>query len=359
MEVQNEYQPKRKFPKWAESFIPTRDVKVTPVIISLNVLVWIAMITSGVDPMGPDPETALRWGASLTEYVAKGEYWRLITSNYIHYGLMHLAFNMFALNNVGRVLERFIGSLRFAILYTLSGIAASAVSVWWNPSAAGAGASGAILGIIGVFAALLTTNLIEREARMETLKSIGISVGLTLLMGLNAHIDNAAHIGGLLVGAAGGYLIYFDLKARYVERRMSYLGISIASVLIAATAVFFILRLENTLSARRPENIMLDMSNGESAIAVNYNNGKYNTPELFQKEVLPAYDKFILQADSIVDMSENEEARMHFLNVRTYLELRRKGYYYEQKTFYDPVYSDSARLWMMKAEAALRKVNGQ
>lgn len=359
MDEQSEYQAKERFPKWAKVFIPDRHVKVTPVLLVINILVWIIMVISGVSPMGPDPETALKWGATLTENVATGEYWRLITSNYIHYGLMHLAFNMFALNNVGRSLERFIGSLRFGLLYVLSGIAASSVSVWWNPYAVGAGASGAILGIIGVFAALLTTNLIERTARMEMLRSIGISVGLTLLMGLNAHIDNAAHIGGLLAGGAGGYLIYFDLKARYLERRNTFIGIVVACVLLIGTTVFFITRLENALTGRRPEIIFLDMSNGEATIATNYQNGKYNRPEDFEKEVLPAYDKFILQADSILEITENDEARMHFELVKTYLQTRRKGYYYEQKSFFDPVFSDSSELWMMKAEAQLRKLNGQ
>lgn len=359
MDEQGEYQEKERFPKWAKVFIPDQHVKVTPVLLVINILVWVIMVISGVSPMGPDPETALKWGATLTENVAAGEYWRLITSNYIHYGLMHLAFNMFALNNVGRTLERFIGSLRFGLLYVLSGIAASSVSVWWNPYAVGAGASGAILGIVGVFAALLTTNLIERTARMEMLRSIGISVGLTLLMGLNAHIDNAAHIGGLLAGGAGGYLIYFDLKARYMERRNSYIGILAACVLLIGTTVFFNSRLESILSSRRPENIFLDMSNGEAGIATNYQNGKYSRPEDFEKEVLPAYDKFIRQADSIIEITENDEARIHFELVKTYLQTRRKGYYYEQKSFFDPVFSDSSELWMMKAEAQLRKLNGQ
>lgn len=359
MDEQGEYQEKERFPKWAKVFIPDQHVKVTPVLLVINILVWVIMVISGVSPMGPDPETALKWGATLTENVAAGEYWRLITSNYIHYGLMHLAFNMFALNNVGRTLERFIGSLRFGLLYVLSGIAASSVSVWWNPYAVGAGASGAILGIVGIFAALLTTNLIERTARMEMLRSIGISVGLTLLMGLNAHIDNAAHIGGLLAGGAGGYLIYFDLKARYMERRNSYIGILAACVLLIGTTVFFNSRLESILSSRRPENIFLDMSNGEAGIATNYQNGKYSRPEDFEKEVLPAYDKFIRQADSIIEITENDEARIHFELVKTYLQTRRKGYYYEQKSFFDPVFSDSSELWMMKAEAQLRKLNGQ
>lgn len=359
MDEQGEYQEKERFPKWAKVFIPDQHVKVTPVLLVINILIWVIMVISGVSPMGPDPETALKWGATLTENVAAGEYWRLITSNYIHYGLMHLAFNMFALNNVGRTLERFIGSLRFGLLYVLSGIAASSVSIWWNPYAVGAGASGAILGIVGVFAALLTTNLIERTARMEMLRSIGISVGLTLLMGLNAHIDNAAHIGGLLAGGAGGYLIYFDLKARYMERRNSYIGILAACVLLIGTTVFFNSRLESILSSRRPENIFLDMSNGEAGIATNYQNGKYSRPEDFEKEVLPAYDKFIRQADSIIEITENDEARIHFELVKTYLQTRRKGYYYEQKSFFDPVFSDSSELWMMKAEAQLRKLNGQ
>jgi rhomboid protease GluP len=359
MEGQSRGTAKSNFPKWTETFIPSREIKVTPILISLNVLMWIAMVMTGVNPLGPDPETALRWGATATESVAQGEYWRLITSNYIHFGLMHLAFNMFALNNIGRILERFIGSMRFGILYTLTGIAASAVSVWWNPYAAGAGASGAILGIVGVFAALLTTNLIERNARMEMLKSIGISVGLTLLMGLNAHIDNAAHIGGLLVGAAGGYLIYFDLKARYLERRNSSSGIIIAAVLSVAVTVLFLSQLNPVQIARRPEIILSEINEGQRAIVLKMEDVQYNTPEYINSTVLPAYDKFILQADTLISFAKNEESGNYLKQVKTNLQTRRKGYYYINKSYYDPVFSDSARLWMMKADAESRKLSGQ
>lgn len=112
---------------------------------------------------------------------------------------------MYALLYVGVLLEPMLGKSKFIAAYLLTGIGASLASTWWHEQTISAGASGAIFGLYGVFLALLTTDLIEKETRKELLTSIGIFVVYNLAYGMKGGIDNAAHIGGLVSGLVMGY----------------------------------------------------------------------------------------------------------------------------------------------------------
>jgi len=215
MEQMPEMQQQPKNNKWGvlRHLLPFPGYRATPVIIALNILVYVIMISTGISPIFPQPADMITWGAMFKPLIIEGEQWRLLTSMWLHYGIIHLAFNMYALWSIGRALEPLIGTARFSILYILAGLGGSAASLWYHTDpAVGAGASGAVFGVYGIFGSLLTTNLIDRRVRKELLSSIGMFIGYNLLFGLTPGIDNAAHIGGLLAGAIGGYLSYFDLK---------------------------------------------------------------------------------------------------------------------------------------------------
>ena len=123
----------------------------------------------------------------------------MITNCFLHIGILHLAFKMYALIFIGVLLEPYLGKLRFAVAYLLTGVFASVASLYWHDHTVSAGASGAIFGMYGVFLAMLTTNLIPKSVRKGLLASIGLFVAYNLLYGLKGWgIDaNAAHIGGL------------------------------------------------------------------------------------------------------------------------------------------------------------------
>lgn len=189
-------------------FLPVKGYAVTPVVIDLNILVFIFMLFSGVSIMNPTTLSLLRWGANFRPYTLDGEPWRLFTNVFLHVGILHLLFNMYALLFIGVLLERRLGSWRFGIAYIITGLAASVTSLYWHPMTVSAGASGAIFGMYGVFLAMLTTNLIEKTQRKPLLTSIALFVGYNLLNGVNGAIDSAAHIGGLVSGLILGYAFY-------------------------------------------------------------------------------------------------------------------------------------------------------
>ncbi|MEQ9008706.1 MAG: rhomboid family intramembrane serine protease, partial [Ekhidna sp.] len=185
---------------------------VTPCLLGLNLLVFIFMIALGVNILLPNVESLIEWGANYKPLTLDNQWWRLISSCFIHIGILHFLVNMYALIYIGLILEPYLGKARFFSAYILSGIAGSVASLHWNELTVSAGASGAIFGMYGVFLALLTTNLIEKSARKAILTSIIVFVGYNLLNGLQHQgIDNAAHIGGLTSGLIFGYAFYPSL----------------------------------------------------------------------------------------------------------------------------------------------------
>jgi membrane associated rhomboid family serine protease/Flp pilus assembly protein TadD len=175
---------------------------VTFTIIVANVLAYLAMGLSGASWAEPGIRDALKWGADFGPLTLSGQWWRLFTSTFVHFGIIHIAFNMWCLWNLGRTLEPLMGRKAFGVMYVASGLAASLVSVAWNPWRVSAGASGAIFGVAGAlvsYLALKKTSLHQTLVR-QNLKSLAIFIAYNLVRGLGGNVDNSAHLGGLIAG---------------------------------------------------------------------------------------------------------------------------------------------------------------
>ena len=229
-------------------FIPAQGYFVTPIIINLNIAVFILMVISGVDFMSPDNQSLLNWGANFRPLTMQGQWWRLLTNCFLHIGILHLLLNMYALIYIGLLLEPYLGKFRFIAAYLLTGLAASTASLWFHDQTISAGASGAIFGMYGVFLSLLTTNIIEKSARKTLLTSITVFVAYNLINGMKGGIDNAAHIGGLVCGFIIGYVYYPGL---ILPERMDLKVGSVAGISIAVCIVCFVLcsRIPNNIAA--------------------------------------------------------------------------------------------------------------
>lgn len=220
-------------------FIPRKGYSVTPVLIDLNLVIFVLMVVSGVNFLQPSAQNLIDWGANIRALTLDGQWWRLVTNFFVHIGFLHVVLNMYALLFIGVLLERQLGALRFSIAYLLTGIMASVTSLYWHPMVLSAGASGAIFGMYGVFLALLTTNLIDKTQRTALLSSIAVFIVYNLLNGTKGGIDNAAHVGGLLSGILIGYLFYPGL--RHPEKPVfSYAALAFAALLVVVvtTAAF-------------------------------------------------------------------------------------------------------------------------
>jgi len=227
-------------------FMPREGYYITPILMDINVIVFILMVISGAGFLQPDNESLIKWGANFRPVTLEGQWWRLITNIFVHIGIMHLLLNMYALLFIGLLLEPYLGKAKFATAYFLTGIVASLTSLYLHDLTISAGASGAIFGLYGVFLAMLTTNFIDKAQRKPLLMSIGIFVVYNLMYGMKGGIDNAAHIGGLISGLIMGYCFYPSLK-KPGSTNMEYSTIALLAVLIISTSFIVYKKIPNDI----------------------------------------------------------------------------------------------------------------
>ncbi len=197
-----------------EFFIPKEGFFITPIIINLNLLVFIAMVIAGFGFISFKGDNLLSWGANYRPITTDGQWWRLVTNTFMHGGLMHILANIYGLLFVGIFLEPLLGKTKYLLVYLITGIAASAASIWWYPATVSIGASGAIFGLYGFFLAALLLKVFPPDFGKAFLLSTLVFVGFNLLMGLTGSVDNAAHIGGLLSGFIIGIIMSRQLKLK-------------------------------------------------------------------------------------------------------------------------------------------------
>ncbi|PYU59029.1 MAG: hypothetical protein DMG55_14590, partial [Acidobacteria bacterium] len=157
----------------------------------------------------PTADSVLRWGADYGPLTLHGQWWRMLVSTFLHFGLIHLLFNMFVLFNIGLFLEGLADRIPFVVLYLVCGLGGSAASLAWHPSIVSAGASGAIFGLYGALLGFLIRHRgsIPAESLASLRKGALTFLGYNLLYGLRPGVDMAAHLGGLATGFVLGLFL--------------------------------------------------------------------------------------------------------------------------------------------------------
>jgi len=209
---------------------------LTRALAGANVLVFVAMAVAGAGVLHPEALVHIAWGSNFAPLTVDGEWWRLATSTFVHFGVLHLLFNMWVLWSTGGLVERLFGHARFAAIYAAAGVVGSLASVTWNPLVNSAGASGAIFGLIGAQLAFFLRggHRIPAEVIRAQRASILGFIAYAVIFGLTVPgIDNAAHVGGLACGFCMGWLLARPLGA-YSSVRVARGGIVLAALLACA-----------------------------------------------------------------------------------------------------------------------------
>jgi membrane associated rhomboid family serine protease len=202
------------------------DPTVTYALIAINVLAFIAELASGSSATSRGSGTIINDGALYGPAVADGDYWRLVTSGFLHAGLIHIAFNMYFLYVLGTMLEPAVGKVRFAVLYFTSLLCGSFGVLLLSPDSVTVGASGAVFGLMGGAVIAL---------RARGINPMDSGLGMVILLNLAITfiipgISIGGHLGGLIGGAIAGFLL-FEVGERTGRDAIAYAGCAALSAL--------------------------------------------------------------------------------------------------------------------------------
>ena len=201
---------------------------MTKVLVALNLGIYLIQLAMGAG-MNADSGSIFSHGALVTDAfyadgtsagLAHGEWWRLITAAFLHYGPIHLALNMLALWWLGSPVEMAHGHARLVLLYLVSGLAGSAGALIWSPNSITVGASGAIFGLLG--AGLILEY--EATGRLAGNYLTLIVINLVFTLGFSSQISVGGHIGGLVGGILGA--IALTSFGRGARRRVAFSDLS-------------------------------------------------------------------------------------------------------------------------------------
>lgn len=226
------YKPKSKKAKktkpksWQETFkkdyfflIPTKEFYIIPILINLNLIIYILMVFFGLGFISFDTDVLFHLGGVERNAVLNGDWWRLFTAMFLHGGLMHIVSNLFTLFFIGLFAESILGVKRFTIVYILSGLGCSLASIYWHDNTVSVGASGAIFGLFGAVIALNLMKSLSKKIDLTFLIMSSVFIGYNLLMGLFTNADNAGHLGGLFSGFVIGIILSPKIKKEQIEKK--------------------------------------------------------------------------------------------------------------------------------------------
>jgi membrane associated rhomboid family serine protease len=222
---------------------------ITEALIAINVAIFLVTTVQGKNLLdGKGNSSVFDHLAIIPPAVAHGDYYRIFTGAFLHFGLIHLFFNMYALWIFGPLLERDLGRLRFTALYVLAGIGGGVLSVALGPLVeTAAGASGAIFGLMGAL------YVIFRHRNIDTTQVVFTLAGNLIFTFAVSNIDWRGHIGGLITGAAIAF-VYARAPVGAMRSRIQAAGVALIAVVLVAGAALAVHHVKSECSSTHDLN---------------------------------------------------------------------------------------------------------
>ncbi len=284
-------------------------VFITYILLAINIAVFF-LIESAGDSQSVD--TLIEYGAKYNPAIIEGEWWRIISSMFVHIGFLHLFMNMLAVYYLGSIVERIFGSARFLFIYFLAGIGGGLASFAFSMNVS-AGASGALFGLFGT---LLYFGIHYRQIFLQTMgRGVLLVIGINIVFGFTVpQIDNAAHLGGLVSGFIATAIIHFPKKRALGKQALALI---VYAVMISSLIWFGI---QNNISDQgyylmKMEELLAE-SNYEQAVELGTEalrlEGDMAVPILFQRSYayieLGEYDLATEDLEQNIQYQETEPA---------------------------------------------------
>ncbi len=208
--------------------IPARDGAVSMAILAINAVVFLAqMVTEGAD------NSVFQLGAMQGYAVAGGDYWRLLSAAFLHAGILHIAFNLYALYLFGPFVERALGTTRFIVAYLTMAVASSVFVYWLTaPQIVTIGASGAVFGLFGMALVLLIR-------AGQDVRTLLVLLAINAVISLQGNISWQGHLGGFVTGVLLGLAVAYAPRDRRSGAQLAAYGLiwlGIVAAVMARTA---------------------------------------------------------------------------------------------------------------------------
>lgn len=272
----------------------------TYTLIALNIFVFVLMALNGAGIIWPNGMVHLRWGSNFAPLTMGGDWWRLLSSSFIHFGVLHLAIDIYCLYWLGTYLEPLLGRARYVTAYLCTAVLAGIASIWWySPPINSAGAGGAILGLDGILLSFLIARLLPEALAKKLRRGLGLFILVNLLLGLTRLIDSAALAGGLVSGLIIGYIFTLDLKNEKHGQKAAW----VLPVIFSVTAIVALLFVQNFHG--NPESlpaIRKKTSSGRYADEEKFNSAYQQFTTLGQKGLDVYNDNTITEAQRVTDL---------------------------------------------------------
>ena len=225
----------------------------TAVLVAVNIILyglsWYLTQISGADLAGGElggirGDVLVRFGGKYGPLMFAGQWWRLVTAMFLHASLLHIGMNLWCLFDLGAQVESLFSTPKFIVIYLATGVAGFLLSLWWRPGGLSVGASGAILGMIGVLIGASFQHGRLGQAHRGMLYRWLIYIAI---FGLFFAVDNAAHLGGLVMGAALGYWVPEGEPTTRAGQRLWDVLAVLAVLIMAASFAMMALQLNHPL----------------------------------------------------------------------------------------------------------------
>jgi len=313
----------------------TSNTYVTYALIAANVLVFGMMCLSGVSPKDPTINGLLAWGADFGPKSLGGQWWRLLTSTFVHIGFLHLLYNMLALVPAGRSLERLVGNMNFLLVYIVAGLGGSLWALYWTPMIISAGASGAVFGVYGALGAVvfLRGRMLPPDLVASLKKSVYTFVIYNAVYSFRPGVSLSAHVGGLVIGFVCGMLVANADPSQEAETILDRPKPLLAFGAALVIAGLFALQLRYPELSRLQEQFArfdaLDMKN---SVIVSDAANKFDKKDLsgaefaqiMNRDVLPDWDAVRDQLAAYQPVPRGMQE--HISAITDYMKLREEGW---------------------------------
>jgi rhomboid protease GluP len=336
---------------------------VTYTIIGINILVFMIMGLQGAGVFDASGLVHLRWGSNYGPLTASGDWWRLLTASFLHFGILHLALNMFAFFFIGTYLESTLGKLRYITLYVCCAALAGLASLCWHKEPVNsAGATGVVFGMYGAFLALLTMKLISKKTSRLFLLSILIFLLYNLISGITKGIDLASHTGGLVSGMVIGYLFAFSLNREKKQQPTLWLApaIIVISIIICGwflqrnkvsddvrTAILRDIKNDNYPDVDRFHDLyeqFVVVQHDALQIYHQYGDSLSGLPKPMQDQFMTKMEQVNSLADKMLKLDIGDDMKAIAVTVKRYVELRRKEMELTLKISQEPTSADTLNI---------------